>query len=466
MKFKFYCITTALLISFNIVSAQMVLNKKLSLSRGITENRKAFSLIDTDNAVSIFLLDKKTIYGLDLDSSTSISKEIKVPTPSNEFGELLGGSISGNQKNLFFINAAKKRLHCTWINFNENKFGSNKINLQLDKEEFIGNISYKNKFYILTTRKNTSTLNLYIFENHFSFQKKTFDFPNEKFTTESMNTLYHAFFVSSPVIIDNSIPNPLDQTRHANKIYYYDDKIVITIDNQLTRTKVITIDLIEMIAKIDSYKYAKLDCGELYNARSNSYIHQGILYQLKVCTQSMGLSIVDLANNTVLKNYITNRNEDINYRNSDIIHMTGTGSPGENDYHVSRTNQFLRKLANSNAAISAYRVKDKIELMLGSYVYVDGLISFTPPFSPFTVFYSYTLTKSIYFKSVLHAKDYAHAREIHPEQFAFDKIQDFILKGNLKDKMTAETIYKISDDYYLGYYVKPDHTYVIQRFTE
>ncbi|MFT5827458.1 MAG: hypothetical protein ACI9AB_000405 [Urechidicola sp.] len=86
-----------------------------------------------------------------------------------------------------------------------------------------------------------------------------------------------------------------------------------------------------------------------------------------------------------------------------------------------------------------------------------GMFSFHQ--SPMTrAFNSYTLSRAVYFKTLLDPKDLNHvSNELGQSQI--QKVQDFVEKYQLSD--SNEVIYYHKNMYYIGYYIMKEERIII-----
>jgi hypothetical protein len=175
-----------------IYSQDVLFEKEIKLKSGLQNKRDAYPILLPDGKISVCLLDKDGIHTLLFDDNFTIIDEMEGERADKQYSELLGSNFSDGDCNLFFSSPNHSSFASLSYNYEKRIVKRTVINLSLKKEKYIGSISYKNKFYLLSVLKGTSKINLYIFDNHFHFAVKTFDFPKEKFTSTSFYTLYDA----------------------------------------------------------------------------------------------------------------------------------------------------------------------------------------------------------------------------------------------------------------------------------
>jgi hypothetical protein len=400
---------------------------------------------------------------------------------------LLGHSIDSKGYHLFFTNKRKNEFVCKTIDVNSQNGYEKVISLKLKGETFLETISYNHKFYLLTIEKKSSILNIYIFEGEVISNSYKFDFSLFKF---SKFGLYEAFLNKDKSFdfdlevqkIDNSNPNSLDLTSKRNKIYYYDNKIYLTVDNNLSNTKVINISLDDFSSEVTFYNQAKIDCGEAYLIRSNSYLLGSHLYQIKGCRNELYFQITDLTTDVVIKEYRVKHDDVITFSNTPLIQEKSTQ---DSEKELDKTKQLLRRISTSAIGIAARLSQQKIELIIGGIneIQQGGGVGFntstgstivtpfgkvsTPPTNNYNAtmygYTNYANTRSVYFKSLLDTVNFNHIPGIVADN-AYDKIAKYV--ANNKEGVTSETIFKINDYYVFGYYGKWNKVYHLMKFVD
>jgi hypothetical protein len=285
--------------------------------------------------------------------------------------------------------------------------------------------------------------------------------------------------------IDHEVPNDIELTSQVNKLYTLGDQLVITLDNELYQTWVITVNLNTFQETIKYYNQGKIHCGAAINASSASYIHQGVLYQMKGCPDEMVIRLSSMPEGKVLQEYrIQDAEEKIAFMNTPFLQVRTTGK-SEKEKELSSSRQFLRKLSKGRGGLSAYTTQAGVELAIGSYqVQSNGGGAFMPmptggggtimtPGGPvalgtsyyyptYSGFVSSKSSRAVHFKTLLDPTDYTH-KDGDLKKTGFEEMADFSrLQG---DKIVAETVFKKGNYYVLGYYLKSKDQYVMRRFS-
>ena len=177
--------------------------------------------------------------------------------------------------------------------------------------------------YVLSFLNMSSVLKLRVFEGKKLSRYEEYDFGYHAFTNNEFNKLSDVLTYSEGfgnavdvVRIDDNSPNSLDITSKENKLYCYSDKLVLSLDNTLSKTYLISIDLKDLTACMKFYNFAEVERGSSISLRSNSYLSNDVLYQLKVSKHELWFSAFDLNTEQQIKEYRVKKEEEISFKNS------------------------------------------------------------------------------------------------------------------------------------------------------
>ncbi len=492
---KLFTVLILVVLSIRIFSQDIVFEKDITLRSVFKDKRESLPIVNNDKQeIILFLIDNAEIKGLRFNMNYELTDDFVAEKPINKFNVLLGHSINNEEYHLFFTNEKKNKIYVKTISISNKKSISKQIPLKLKNERFLETISYNNKFYLLSILKWTSKIKIYVFEGNSIARTEVLDFSEYKFSSTGFTNLYDVLLSenNSPLQfsikihkIDNSNPNPLDLTTKENKIYYYNDRIFLTLDNNLENTKVITISLKDYSSKVEFYNQINIECGDSYRIKSNSYLFLDNLYQIKGCKKELCFQIIDMENNSTIKEYRVKENEEISFRNTPLIQEGGTGIFAQgSEKELNKTKQVLRKISASDIGITTRLSENNIELTIGGFKEIKqssvggvmttspgpnlstpyGTIS-TPPtyhYNPTMYGYStYTRTRAVYFKTLLDKTSFNHVSG-ELSNNAYDKIKDY--EEDNDEGMSSETIFKVDNYYVFGYYKKWDKKYYLVKF--
>jgi hypothetical protein len=476
-------------------SQEILFETQIDLDWSFQDKRESYPALDLETGnLALFILDNSSIKAQLFDRNYKLMNELKVDRPRGPYKTLLGSSYREIKYNLFFTNEARDAFCIKTIDLGKSNYSETILPLSLKDEKLLETICHRNQFYMLTVKKKSSIIKIYIFDSDAQCQIKELDFSGHAFSGSKYSKLSDVlhesvspFILSSNVYrIDNNSPSTLDLASKENKIYTRDDQFILTIDNDLSETKILTIDLKDYRGSVRTYRQVKSACEDPFYTKSNSYLYENYLFQIKGCNEEMQFSIIDILTDSLIKGEKVTKEEEITFRNSPLFQEGGvTVFVQDKKKELETTKQILKKIADSNIGIAVYKISDTLELTLGGYLEVKqnsfggpmistpGTTISTPSGTVYMPGYSYNPTmngynsyknkRSIYFKSLLNIADFEHLSG-EAKRNAFDKIKDF--NDFLGSNISSETVFRVEDYYVLGYYNALDKKYLLLKFTD
>jgi hypothetical protein len=477
-------ISLLFLCAFHLSYGQDVIFDKPINFKG-SKDHDAYPVInDSTGNMVMFLFDRAIVHAIFLDKDYNIMSELESarPKPESTYEEILGCGISKGVYTVFFSSSNHKSFAAVSFDFQQKKTSQLTIKFPFKKEErYIGSICHKGAFYFLTATE-PDLVKVYSLVTPNEFKSRETSFPKGKFGNSAKTTLYHVLTKDDIISVDNRVPVPLDIATRRVKLYAYNNKIVLTINDYLFGTSVIDFNSKTLAGGLKFYNQAPVYCGDMELWKANAYICDNHLYQMKVCPMELAVTVTDMERDTVLNTLKLTRDGELTFANSPILVKRGYYV---NEGELSKPKQLLRKVSMNDAGISAIGTPDGIELTIGGLKEISsgggggggGMmmpgVPISTPYGNFTTppaynptFYGYNSYKtsiSFYFKSLLDNSTYQHKPGAVKDN-AFDKIEKFT--GPIEKKITAETIFKKEGIYVLGYYFKPDDKYILRMFTD
>jgi hypothetical protein len=449
------------------------------------KNKAAFQVVnDSLKQAIIFLGDKLRINAIRLDQNMQPLDSLPAAKPEKAYDMMVGYNVSGTNPRLFWSSSDHEQIYSQFYDFEKKAVSGISYSIPFKEDRFLQFFSEQDKFYILSIIRKSNTLKLYVFDNSGKMEEHLVDLGAAKFfdhnykPTNLYGSIGDDFFEEDkPYIlqlIKSENPVSLTESSKKRKCYLNGKQIFITLDTNVDYTQVVNIDLAAFKGseKVIQQPYiAFMDRGEL---NSNSFIIDRQIYQFKTSSQKMFLSIKDL-NGNLIKEYSKTPDENIDFKNSEIIQETGDI---ENPRILQKTAQFLRKANNQFSGISISKINGNYLVTLGSVseermstgavigtVFlggVTGVIIVSALWNPaFDSFNSYNNRKVVYI-NCLFDKNAKHI-DGALQPLAFDKIRKFT------KEMTdygSPTLFKMDHAYYFGYYSKTEKKYLIRKFNE
>ncbi|MGH2666558.1 hypothetical protein [Flavobacterium sp.] len=446
-------------------------------------NRDVFQIVETSkNEVTLFLSDKKKVNAMRLNEQLQIMDSLSSSHPGKVYSDMIGYINNGNQYKLFWSSGNSKEIASQTYDFEKRTVVINTFSSKLKDEKVIQKFSDNGVFYMATVLKDSNILKLYIFDKADHLTEKTINLEGYKFYLSNFkkSTLYgvlqedlmpfeNAFSLQQ---ITTESPTSLTYSSKKRKCYIQNGTFIISFDTNPSYTQLINITLSNLSAVEKIYKTPFLQTTEFTPARSNSFLMDDKLFQIKLTSEKMILSIKDSQDN-ILKELPTLVTEEINYKNSPITQENGSSS---NQRILEKTNQFLRKVSNSNCGISGYKINGNYFLKIGSVSEVQdnngamygamfgmaGVLIASAISNPtFDNFNSYSSRKVVYINTLFDNNGNHISGDINP--VAFDKIQNHIEKNK---NLVSPTLFKMNNTYYLGNYDTYTKQYILRKFVD
>jgi hypothetical protein len=326
--------------------------------------------------------------------------------------------------------------------------------------------------------ENSSIFRLYIFNGSEKMEIKDINCENLSFYHRS--NLYGVFeedflpFESpfSLQLINTNSPTSLSQSAKKRKCYIAKNQIVITIDTDIDFTQKISINLksFELTEKI--YKKTPNKYFETNEVNSNSFLIDDFLFQIKTSSSKATFSMKDL-NNNLIKEYEILNDKPIDFKNSDFFQENGCNQDKRTLYE---NKQFTRKINNLNVGLSLYKTNNLYHTTIGSVSEIKqnngiiyggmfglvGVLMYYALSNPtLENFNSYSNRKVVYFNSLLELNGSHNEGGLKP--LAFDKIKNYLL---IYPNLSSQTIFKVGNTYYLGFFEKKSVEYSIRKFVD
>jgi hypothetical protein len=250
------------------------------------------------------------------------------------------------------------------------------------------------------------------------------------------------------------------------------------LDSNVDFTQIYTIDL-KTYAVTEKVIQKPLIMGGVLRAslNSNSFLMDNNLYQIKTSPDQFYFTIKDLDGN-VLKEFNVTTKTPIDFKNSEIS-VVGSDFGGTRVLETS--SQFIRKISKLSPGISCYHIGENTLVTLGSAseikqgtapMYLGGGligVGLSAAAGGIMGYYNSTLSnfnsysnRKVVKIDCLFDKDNNHVKsELQP--LAFDKIRTFF---DTYTDVSSQTLFKMQNYYYLGYYDNKIKEYVIRQFAD
>ncbi len=442
------------------------------------------SLTHETGNLAIFLQDRNRVYGTLYDRSENKIAEVDVSDLSNKFQSFIGHQIDGKKICLFMKTTNGRSYGRLVYDFEKKTSFNQEFDFKLKREKYINATSRRDKMFLFSIPKHSSTINVYVFGEDakpklHALNFKDFEFNDEHKQPKNLYDLLKetkGFGYSSEINagqVEENVPNPIETTSKQLKFYNKGEEVILSLDQNPQFTYLIHINLKSFEKKVDKIEKPQLENTSL-KLNTNSFMDNGKLFQITSNSDAIKVQVIDLNNeNKVLKTFSLKDDEDITFKNTPIIQE---GGMYDSYREMEKTSKFLRKMRNADVGVSFYEQNGRYELTLGSAKkilrgggmtmygagFAGGLVggAIAVSFNPMWGAYSgYITTKSVRITG-LFDKNWNHLIGDVPQN-PFDKIKEF---ADNQDHITAETIFQKDGSFYWGAYNKKNDQYHIYKF--
>lgn len=453
-----------------------------SIPLELKKEKDAFQIVnEAKKQTSLFLSDKTSVKAIRLDEKMQVLDSISTARPGKEYDLMIGYNINASSPRLFWSSSDHKKIGSQFFDFEKHAVVIENYDFKFDNERFLEVFSAQNTFYMVTIVKKTSTLKFYVFDNSGKLGIKTVDVTGRFFDENFKPTTLYGIFDQNLYPFEDAFklekitsesPTSLTESAKKRKAYFSENQLILSFDTNKNYTQLITVDLTTFMTSEKVYNMPYIMPTEFTYVSSNSFLKDDLLYQMKVTTEKMIVSIKN-RNGDVLKEYSVNGDELIKFKNSEIVQENGGV---EKTRILEKTSQFLRKTSNQNPGISVVATRNGNLVTLGSVSAVRDSSGATP-FAMFGAagvlmyyaisnptydsFNSYKNRKVVSINCLFDQNGNHVSGEVQP--VAFDTIRTFL---ESYPNATSQTLFKLDHFYYLGFYNKTLKTYELRKFTE
>ena len=143
---------STVLISITAHSQEFFKNLNLNL----TKKTEVFQIVEENKKqVTLFFSDKNSLKAIRLNESFSIIDSLSTASPSYEFDDIVGYSLSNNKYYSYWSSSNNKQIIYQCFDFDTKKTTSKSFSLEFEKEKTIKKITVNNIFYLITCVKNS-----------------------------------------------------------------------------------------------------------------------------------------------------------------------------------------------------------------------------------------------------------------------------------------------------------------------
>ncbi len=304
-----------------------------------------------------FIRERSHTFLYVLNPDKSVHKRLEISNKNFSNVNLQG--VIFNEDNVHIVSNIHGKYYFYSVNLNSGHVAYKPLLFKSKKENNISIVNYENKIYIANAVRKGGLIRLYVLDETGEFSTIDHKFNEDKFM---FNGLFYSLTRNAKSTIEANLPVNITSTQHAVKIYLRDQLLNVTIDHD-EKTYLAQLDLIKETSHFMVHNANIGKRGRLAYVRNNSFILNDYLLQTINTNKGIDIYVKDLMTGDLKRSFEINRDEDIPFKNSDIVLEKGTKSKRT----LTKTNQFIRKAnsVNGQLAISAFESDGKIQMILG-----------------------------------------------------------------------------------------------------
>lgn len=400
--------------------------------------------------------------------------------PKSKYDSPLGYTVNGNNYNLLYANSRFNDFIIITVNFDSKTATKKELDFDLDDELFIDTVLHNDNLFFISSDEQKIVIRSLSKDNTLNVVKSfdIKDISTNKWIYQGYEASWGFFFnsieESNFTKIDHRVPISIEQASTPNKIYKFENNLILTLDDNENGTLTYNIDLntLDISEKSFTYPKGKIDDFKRYN----SFVYNNKVFQFASSRKEMNFSIKD-QNDKILKEFYLTKEDSITFINGPIVQEGQTMLPFQSKRELEASSKYLRKISSGDIGISVLKVDNLYEVTLGGYKIVPtttigfgvgggttfagaGVVNFGPVFNPtFFNYNSFGATKATFFDTVL-TENFEHVKkEFEPS--LNQRIDDFMVdyKG-----ITGEDLFFIGKKPFYAYFNQKMKEFVLIEF--
>jgi hypothetical protein len=445
--------------SGNVKTLNDILLVATSSSKNSNENNQILNVENVQtHDVFVFATDEKNITILKYNSALFLSDQYTCPRVNSDCKSLVGYSFSedGNPI-LYWSSEGFKNILVIKYYLERKTYKSLNYDFPSSSQRMITQFQKGNLFYILSIEKSKQALIVYTFRNGMA-EQKVFDFSTYKFqNNNSKFVTFNQLIGANPIEkIEADEYNPLFKSTKKSKVYMSKDHIILTLDHNSKKTQAFDLNIESNDLTEKNFIQSSIQEPRTI---SNSFYHDGKLYQINASESQLLLDIKDFNTSQTIKSVKVSKNDTIRFKNSPLVIQKDNRKPTE----LKKTKKFLEHLSLLDIGLSVYKNKQNTFITLGGTPKIEKInnSSHMNNLSSEENYMPIEHSVSVSFESILDRNfEFVHQEE---KPFAIDNILYFL---SINKKVKLKNILKFKDYYILGYYDNTTKQYVMRKFTD
>lgn len=331
--------------------------------------------IDQDDGAVLVLNKGKTSDGILLDEKSNLLTSISSINLPRKYTKIIGHTIEEKKARIYYKSSKKFNIASILYDFERGITSQYESEQIFKNEDYIGSYSQKDKFFLVTIKKNSNLLKIYRSDSSGEFIAQSFelegDFQNDRGTkTRLYNIMSNASdfssFNSSYVKvrpINSNVPNAIAIASLTNKLYSNENGFVISLDKNKNYTYLIDLNFSALECNIRMIEKPKLKEDDIFS-KSNSFISGDRLFQFNSSKEEFVVSVKDLKTGADLKKVKFGIGDDLKPIEK-FMFEDAYDSSGRIKESIKSFPKFLKKISAIKNGISVFENKGVFEIKIG-----------------------------------------------------------------------------------------------------
>lgn len=367
-------LSIVLIVSSTLTTYGQDLFHKISLDNKTSINtiENAHIIRDkTTNYLYAFMEESKTTYGYLYNIENAEIGRLVSSGLKRKYKEIIGQAITDQKVRLIQKNNRGTKYASILYDFKNNKTIEEEYDLDMKNQAFLQTYSYEDTCYLFTINKTNGTIRKWTLAIDGSHSYLDIDLSEEfKRTKFKANNLYSVMSDSkgfntsfSVQKVENNVPNSLEVATQKNKMYEQEQGFILTLDYSKHRTVLLEFKGPELQPELKLIPKPKPLNNDI-TYKSNSFIIDNIIAQIVSNNKMMNIEIKDLNTLEIIKQYTVEKDDPIDFRNSDILQEGSMYSFGATR-KMEKTSKFLRKISTDKNGIVLYKTYEGYRAIIG-----------------------------------------------------------------------------------------------------
>jgi hypothetical protein len=443
---------------------------------------EAFILKDnnSDNYFAILEEISKT-QGLKFNKEGELIKHFTTDKLERKYREIIGHVFKDNKLLVIRINSTKNKFAYIKYDFLQEATEEAVYETESSSDIFMESFITKNSCIIYTFDIYDDILKKWDFKIDGSFIVKEIDIQSQFIKNGITNNNLGDYIIKKKgldkfidlVKVNNRIPNNIEITSSANKMYENEQSFIWTLDDDLEHTLLLHFNYPDYEPEMRIIEKLSLENGR---GKSNSFLFEDKIAQVLSNSKELIVEIKSLANpENQFKELRVTKDENISFKNSSILQegsMYSYGSTRE----MEKTSKLLRKMSADDNGISVHKNNDKYHVTIGgkrerrsTATAMPGFgtfpgsqfggmnLSFNPTFHAFDMYNNTDSTRI----ECMFDEEFNHV-EGEIEKNVFDRINE--INEFKKSYIVAKTISYLNNQVFYGYWNTNINKFILHRF--